>query len=192
MFEELFQALDVPYFFLSALLFMLGIYAGPYAAEKEITFLLKYPRWMLRLMQRYFNPDYPIPVIFLLIFLLNNLSLFGSFASGFLVIFPPLTAFLTGFNVAVIMFEMMGWRGIWQILVNPVAWLEFPASWISFSLAFRLAESQLAQFRFAETLALFRELLPVYLKYVGGLLLLAALLETLLIVIARRFPEDDE
>ncbi len=192
MLEDLFQALDWPYFFLSALLFMIGIYAGPHAAEKEITFLLKYPRWMLRLMQRYFKPDYPFPVIFLLIFLLNNLSLFGSFVSGFLVIVPPLAAFLTGFNVAVIMFEMMGWRGIWQILVNPVAWLEFPASWISFSLGFRLAEAQLARFQLQETLAFFRELWPVYFKYVGGMLLLAAALETLLIIIARRFPEDNE
>jgi len=192
MLEELLQALDLSYFFLSALLFMIGIYAGPHAAEKEITFLLKYPRWMLRLMQRYFKPDYPFPVIFLLIFLLNNLSLFGSFVSGFLVIVPPLAAFLTGFNVAVIMFEMMGWRGIWQILVNPVAWLEFPASWISFSLGFRLAEAQLARFQLQETLAFFRELWPVYFKYVGGMLLLAAALETLLIIIARRFPEDNE
>ncbi|MCK6623411.1 MAG: hypothetical protein HUU32_22130 [Calditrichaceae bacterium] len=192
MLEDLFQALDWPYFFLSALLFMIGIYAGPHAAEKEITLLLKYPRWMLRLMLRYFKPGYPIPVIFLLIFLLNNLSLFSSFVSGFLVIFPPLAAFLTGFNVAVIMFEMMGWRGIWQILVNPVAWLEFPASWISFSLGFRLAETQLARFHLPETLVLFRELWPVYLKYVGGLLLLAAALETLLIVITRRFPENGE
>lgn len=192
MVEDFLQALNWPYFFLSALLFMIGIYAGPCAVEKELSLLLKYPRWMLRLMQRYLKPDYPFPVIFLLIFLLNNLSLFSSFVSGFLVIFPPLTAFLTGFNMAVIMFEMMRWRGIWQILVNPVAWLEFPASWISFSLGFQLAETQLRRFQWPETLALFRELWPVYFKYVGGLLLLAAALETLLIVMARRFPEDGE
>ena len=192
MLQDLFQAVDPVYLFLSALLFMIGIYLGPVAAEREMTFLLRYPRWMLNLMNRYFKSGYNFLIIFLLIFFLNNLSLFSSFISGFVVIGPPLAAFLTGFNVAVISYEMMGWRGVWHILINPVAWLEFPAAWISFGLGFELAKKQLAQFNWQITCELFNSLWPVYLKYVLVLLFLAAVLETVMIVFMRRFPGEDE
>lgn len=191
MLQELFQTIDLIFLFLSALLFMIGIYLGPLAAEKEITFLLKYPRWMLNQMNRYFKSDYNFIFIFLLIFFLNNLSLFSSFISGFLIIGPPVAAFLTGFNVSVISFEMMGWRGIWHILINPVAWLEFPAAWISFSLGFELAKKQVAQFDWQSTFSLFNLLWPVYLKFVFTLLFLAAVMETIMIIFLRRFPDED-
>jgi hypothetical protein len=192
MLQDLFQTVDPVYLFLSALLFMIGIYLGPVAAEREMTFLLKYPRWMLNLMNRYFKSDYNFLIIFLLILFLNNLSLFSSVISGFLVIGPPLAAFLTGFNVAVISFEMMGWRGVWHILMNPVAWLEFPAAWISFSLGFELAKKQVTQFNWEAAFELFKSLWPVYFKYVFALLFLAAVLETVMIVFIRRFPGEDE
>lgn len=192
MLQDLFQAVDPVYLFLSALLFMIGIYLGPVAAEREMTFLLKYPRWMLNLMNRYFKSGYNFLIIFLLILFLNNLSLFSSFISGFVVIGPPLAAFLTGFNVAVISYEMMGWRGVWHILMNPVAWLEFPAAWISFGLGFELAKKQVAQFNWQVAFELFNSLWPVYLKYVFILLFLAAVLETVMIVFMRRFPDEEE
>jgi hypothetical protein len=87
---------------------------------------------------------------------------------------------------------MMGWRGVWHILMNPVAWLEFPAAWISFSLGFELAKKQVAQFNWQAVFELFNSLWPVYLKYVFILLFLAAVLETVMIVFMRRFPDEDE
>jgi hypothetical protein len=192
MLQELFQTIDLAYLFLSALLFMIGLYLGPVAVEREISFLLKYPRWMLNLMNRYFKSDYNFLIIFLLIFFLNNFSLFSSFVSGFLIIGPPIAAFLTGFHVSVISFEMMGWQGVWHILINPVAWLEFPAAWISFSLGFELAKIQFAQFNWPSAFDLFNSLLPVYLKYVFTLLFLAAILETIMIVFVRRYPDEDD
>lgn len=190
MFSDLFEAINLSYFFLSALLFLTGVYVGPIAAEKEIGFLLRYPRWIFRIMQRYFNLNVSFWILFPLIFILNNISLFSSFLSGFLIIGPPAAAFITGFNVAVISYDMMGWRGIWQILVNPVAWLEFPAAWIALSLGFELAQLLLTEFNWQNTFALFNDLWPIYIKYVGILLLIAALLESGLIVIGRRFPDD--
>jgi len=192
MFSDLFQTINLAYLFLSALLFMIGLYLGPLAGEREIAILLKYPRWMLRMMERYFKSDYNFIIIFLLIFTLNNISLFSSFVSGFLIIGPPIAAFLTGFNVAAISFEMMGWRGVWHILLNPVAWLEFPAAWMSFALGFELAEMQFTAKDWSKTLELWNTLWPIYLKYVLALLLIAAVLEAALIVFSRRFPDEEE
>jgi len=192
MFNDLFQAIDIKYVFFSALLFMFGLYLGPVVVEKEITFLLRYPRAIMRLMERYFKPDYNFITVFLIILILNNISLFGSFVSGFLIVGPPVAAFLTGFNVAVISFEMLGWRGIWHILLNPVAWLEFPAAWISFALGFELVKAQLTGSEWHHALKAFETLWPVYAKYVFVMLLFSAVLETALIVFARRFPDEEE
>ena len=188
MFSDLFETIHPAYFFLSALLFMLGSYCGPLAVDREIGFLLRYPRWIHYLLERYFKPYFGFWLTFTIIFILNNLSLFSSFVSGFLVVVPPLAAFLTGFNVAVISYELLGWQGIGQIFINPVAWLEFPAAWISFSLGFVLAEAQLAG---ESAGAIWPQLWPLYLKYVGFILLLAALLETGMIELARKYEKKD-
>ncbi len=192
MFSDLLDTIHWAYFFVAALIFVAGIYAGPIAVEKELRWLLRYPRWLFRLMERYFKTDFHFLLIFFLIFVLNNISLFSGFLSGFLIAGPVLAAFLTGFNVSVVTFEMMGWQGIWHILTNPVAWLEFPAAWVSFGLGFQLAEVQLVQFNGPETFEVFSILWPIYLKYVAGLLFFAAVIETGMIVISRRFMDDKE
>ena len=191
MFPDLLEAIDLTYFFLSSLLFFAGIYLAPTAIEKNLDFLLRYPRWILRITRKYFNDSLNIVAVFLIIFSMNNLSLVSSFLSGIFVVLPPIAAFLTGFNISVMSYELMGWRGIWQILVNPVAWLEFPAAFISFSLAHRLAESQLTHSGWNETMLLLGELWPVYLKYVFTLLLASATLETLLIAVGRRLSKNN-
>lgn len=192
MFSELFEAVNYTYIFVSAVLFLLGIYAGPAVVERNIRWLMAYPLWMKRMMEKYFKSRQAFFVLFLIIFSLNNLSLFTSFISGFLVIFPPIAAFLTGLNVSIISFEMLGWRGVWQILVNPVAWLEFPAAWLSFAMAFRLAETMLVNGGLQATVDKFIALLPIYFKYVFTLLLLAALLETALIIFAEKINDGNE
>ena len=197
MFSELFDVLSLTYFFLSAIIFVGGLYYGPIAVEKEITVLLRYPRWIHDTMERYFKTDFHFLLIFFLIFILNNVSLFSGFISGFIIIGPLLAAFYTGFNVSVITFDMMGWKGIWHILTNPVAWLEFPAAWISFGLGFQIAELQMLAFNSPDTFALFDSMLPIYISYVAGLLLVAAIVETGIIVIGRKMmdtmeKDDDE
>jgi Stage II sporulation protein M len=137
-------------------------------------------------MERFFKTKRAFVILFLIIFSLNNLSLFTSFLSGFLVILPPLAAFITGLNVSIVSFELMGWKGIWQILINPVAWLEFPAAWLSFAMGFRLAETILTRHSFQLAIDEFTHLLPVYLKYVLTLLFVAALLEAGMIVFAEK------
>lgn len=189
MFSELFEAVNYTYFFISAVLFLVGINSGPIVVERNIQWLMAYPLLMKRLMEKYFKTKRAFAILFLLILGLNNLSLFSSFLSGFLVILPPIAAFLTGLNVAIISFELMGWQGIWQILVNPVAWIEFPAAWLSFALGFRLSETILIKGSLQMTIDTFIALLPIYFKYVFILLLLAALLEAALIVFAEKIND---
>lgn len=189
MFSEIFEAVNYTYFFISAVLFLAGIYSGPVVVEKNIRWLMTYPLYMKLLMEKYFKTKRAFIFLFLIIFSLNNLSLFTSFLSGFLIILPPIVAFITGLNVAIISFELMGWQGIWQILVNPVAWLEFPAAWLSFAMGFRLSETMVTKGSFQMTIDKFSSLLPIYFKYVFALLLLAALLETALIVIAEKIND---
>ena len=186
-----FEIVPFGYFFLSATLFLIGIYIAPAVVEKEVTFLLWYPRKMRRFMEKLLARKLPIVFIFLLIFTLNNLSLFSSFIAGFIVIGPFLSAFLTGLNVAIVSYEMMGWQGVWQILVNPVAWLEFPAAWLSFAMGIKLAVVTLSG-GWNSAVQEFELLLPYYLKLVVLLLFVAGILETALIRIMERFqPPDD-
>ena len=189
MIHSFLESVDYPFFFLSAILFIAGIYAAPLVVEKNISILLKYPRWMRGVIEKFVKKKLSFLLLFLVIFFFNNLSLFGSFASGFLIILPPLAAFFTGLNVAIISFDMMGWKGIWQMLVNPVAWLEFPAAWISFALGFQLARFQLKVFSFPKAAELFGHLVPVYMKYVFSLLLIAGILETALIIMMEKFKD---
>ncbi len=192
MFNDLFEIVNPAYFYLSAMLFVIGIYCAPIAVEKEIDFLLQYPRWIFRMMEHYFKTGLGFWVTFLLILVLNNISLFSSFLFGFLIITPPLFAFLTGFNVAVISFDIGGWKGIAQIFLNPIAWLEFPAAWLSFSMSFKLAEVQLEKADLAVTAEMFAGLSPLYLKYIFTVLICAALLEAAFIILTRRLEKEDE
>ncbi len=189
MFSDLFNQIEFSYIFVSAVLFLLGIYVAPSVVDKNIRFLLVYPRWMRRVMDRFLNTKWGFPIIFVIIFSLNNISLFTGFISGYLVIMPLFFAFFTGFNVAVIGYDMMGWKGIWHLLVNPIAWLEFPAAWISFSLGLRLGLVILSGQGFDAAHQTFRELLPLYWKYVVPLLFVAGVLEAALIRLAEKLEK---
>jgi len=192
MFSDLISHLDYTYFFVSAVLFLLGIYFGPNVVEKNYNWLLVYPRWALRTMEKYFGQKRSFLLTFLVIFILNNFSIFVSVISGFLIILPPIAAFLTGLNVSIVSYEMLGWKGIWHILVNPVAWLEFPAAWIGFSFGFSIAGVQLTNLNFHLAFDKFEVLLPLYAKYVVSLLLVAAILETTLIMFAENFRNNED
>lgn len=186
MLSDLFAQLHFVYIFVSSVLFLAGIYVAPSIVERDIHWLLRYPRWVAGLMEKYFSGSWGFLPIFLLILLLNNISLFIGFASGFLIVLPLILAFLTGFHVAVIGYDLLGWQGIWQMLMNPVAWLEFPAAWISFALGLRLSGEWLQSGGLHAVIGRFILLVPLYFKYVFMLLLLAALIESLMIVVAEK------
>lgn len=190
MFIDLFEILHFTYIFIAALLFLMGIYLAPIIVEKKINWLLIYPRWVAKIIEKYFSPRWGLIPLFLIILLLNNLSLFGGFISGFSLILPFLFAFLTGLNVAIVGYDILGWQGIWHLLVNPVAWLEFPAAWISFAMGIKISAEIVDSKSFLRAFPLFENLLPLYFKYVFVLLVIAAILESGLIIWAEKHKDD--
>lgn len=192
MFSDLLEQIHFAYIFSAAVLFFIGVYVAPYIVERNVRWMLVYPRWMSKLMEKYFSANWNFLIIFFLIFTLNNLSLFSGFISGFLVILPLIFAFFTGFHVAVIGYDLMGWQGIWHLLVNPVAWLEFPAAWISFAFGIKLGVTLILGKGYNAAAQLFNTLLPLYVKYVMVLLLIAALLESGMIIWAEKHKDDIE
>ncbi|MBN2365447.1 MAG: hypothetical protein JXL67_04740 [Calditrichaeota bacterium] len=190
MFTDLFENLHFTYIFCTAVLFIAGIYFAPTIVDKNIRWMLRYPRWVASLMERYFSVRWGFFFLFLIIFILNNMSLFLGFLSGFLIVLPLFFAFFTGFNVAVISYDLMGWKGIWHMLMNPIAWLEFPAAWLSFGMGMKIGVTILTSGNFTQAVSLFNTLLPIYGKYVLVLLLIAALLESGLIVLAEKHKDD--
>ncbi len=189
MFNDLFSQINFIYIFTVSVLFIGGIYVAPIIVDKNVRWLLAYPRWVAGIMERFFSARWGFLKMFLIILLLNNFSLFTGFVSGFLVIFPFIFAFLTGFNVAVIGYDLMGWEGIWHLLVNPVAWLEFPAAWLSFALGMRLSVVLYQTQNLAVAGEVFAFLLPLYFKYVFTLLVIAAAVESILIIFAERLKD---
>jgi hypothetical protein len=185
MFSDLFEIVHFAYIFCAAVLFISGIYTAPYVVDKNLKWLLVYPRWVAGLMEKYFSVNWGFFIIFSIIFTLNNLSLFSGLLSGFLIILPFILTFLTGLHVAVIGYDLMGWKGIWHLLVNPVAWLEFPAAWVSFGMGIKLSVTILST-NLKKGVEIFQLLLPLYLKYVMVLLAIAALIETAFIIWAEK------
>jgi len=192
MFTDLLEQVHFAYIFCAAMLFIAGIYLAPTIVEKKINWLLIYPRWVARLMEKYFSVQWGFLIIFVIILILNNISLFSGVCSGFFILLPFLAAFLTGFHVAVIGYDLLGWQGIWHLLVNPVAWLEFPATWISFGMGIRLSLLLINTKNLPLAIETFQILVPLYLKYVFSLLLLAALLESGLILWADRHKDQSD
>ncbi len=190
MFNDLFEHLNFAFIFIAAVLFFAGIYTAPAIVQKNIGWMLIYPRWVAKLMEKYFSARWNFLTIFSLIFMLNNVSLFAGFISGFLVILPLFFAFFTGFHVAVIGYDLLGWQGIWHLLVNPVAWLEFPAAWISFALGIKLGFTVIFGGGFSSAGKMCNSLLPIYAKYAMVLLLIAALLESGMILWAEKHKND--
>ena len=192
MFTDLFNALPFYHIFIAAILFLAGIYIAPTIVEKKINWLLIYPRWVARLIEKYFSARWGFLQLFFIILFLNNFSLFMGYLSGFTIILPYIIAFLTGFHVAVVGYDLMEWQGIWHLLVNPVAWLEFPASWISFAMGIQISTVIVRTGSYGSSMQVFNQLLPLYLKYVFILLTVAALLESVLIKWAEKFKDNSE
>jgi hypothetical protein len=190
MYVDIFEKIQFVNIFVAALLFIAGIYFAPSIVDKNIHWMLVYPRWVAKLMEKYFSARWGFLAVFLLILVLNNFSLFTGFLSGFILILPFLAAFFTGFHVAVIGYDLMGWQGIWHLLINPVAWLEFPASWISFGMGIRVATVIMTTSSLKNGMEVFKQLMPLYFKYVFTLLVIAALLETGMILWVEKHKDD--
>ncbi len=165
----------------SALLFFAGLSSAPFVVEKETKPLLWYPLWIWRRIQRWLRPEDPFLKMMLIITFLNATSLLTNILSGLLVVVPFVFAFLVGLHVGVIVIEETGKWSLTGLLLNPVAFVELPATWISFSIGMEMGLSLLHNFSFSAVVPLLRRGVLVYGTLILPLLLVAAFIEVLLI-----------
>jgi len=168
------------WFAVSAVLFFAGFVASYPVTTHNISALTWYPLRIWRSVREAVSPDDPWLRLFLFLLSFNATSLLVNFLSGFLVVLPPVFAFLLGLNVGVISVEEAGLTGLVAVLVNPVAWLELPAAWISLAVGTQLG-LEVVSGGVSNAVSEFPELTEVYLYVVLPLLVVAALLEATLI-----------
>ncbi len=165
----------------SALLFFAGLCSAPLVVERKIEPFLLYPLWVWHRIRQWLKPEDRFIKMVVIISFLNATSLLVNILSGIFVVLPVLFAVLVGLHVGVIVIEETGKLNLVAILLNPVAFLELPATWISLSIGMELGLLLLNDFSFAGALTLLRRGLLVYGTFILPLLLVAAFTEVSLI-----------
>ena len=168
------------WFAVSAVLFSAGYVASYPVTKHEVSVLTWYPLRVWRRVREAVSPTDPWSKLFVFLLAFNATSLLVNFLSGFLVLLPPVLAFLLGMNVGVISVKEAGKAWVLALLVNPVAWLELPAAWISLAIGTQLGLEVFSD-GISGAFSLFPELAEVYVYLVLPLLIAAALLEATMI-----------
>lgn len=171
---------ETTWFVVSAVLFFSGYIASYPVTKHDVSLLTWYPLRVWRRVREAISPEDPWAKLFLFLLTFNATSLLVNFLSGFLVVLPPAFAFLLGINVGVISVEEAGAAGLLALVVNPVAWLELPAAWVSVAIGTQLGLEVLSDGP-SGAFSAFPELAEVYLYVVLPLLVTAALLEASMI-----------
>ena len=184
------RLIDPQIFLLSALLFFVGYAIAPTAYYKKIHWLTVYPFFIIRLMDKYFKKDWPPLRIFSLILVLNTFSLFINLMSGWGIILPFLFAVYMGLNIGVVMYHTLEGKFYFASLINPVALIELPASWISIAIAIQFSLARYFNFAVNEKTG-FNDYLNVFLLIILPLLIVADVIETFLIVLTRKKKSGD-
>ncbi len=194
-YTNLFRFLRAELILISALLFFSGLILAPVVVRKEIKFLLLYPRWVWRCIQEWLQPSDPFFKMVVVIFLLNATSLLTNIVSGFFVVLPFLFAFLVGLNVGVIVIEETGGWSLIGIILNPVAFLELPVTWMSLAIGMDLGLLLFDKASLPDAILLLQRGLLVYGTLILPLLLVAAFIEVSLIKwglrLAKRRDEEE-
>jgi hypothetical protein len=185
LYQDLFQNLNFHIYFISTFLFFIGYALAPTAHYKKIKWLTAYPLFILNLMEKHFKFDWAPFKIFIVIFLLNNLSLFLHLLSGWGIIMPFLLAIYLGINIGIVMYQSLQGHFYYSSLLNPVAMLELPAAWLSITLSIQFSIKYFFAVDFIRDVTFSRYLL-YFIITVPPLLLVAGIVETFLIVLARR------
>ena len=75
-FSEVLNIINLQVFLFSVLLFFIGYAFAPTAYYKKIKWLTAYPFFIINLIEKHFNQDWPPLKIFTVILSLNSISLF--------------------------------------------------------------------------------------------------------------------
>ncbi len=175
------KMIDLRLFVLSGLLFLIGVIVSPWVVKNNVRVLPRYPMWIWKLIQTYFNPQDHSLKLFLFIFFLNSTSLLCNVLSGFLIVAPILFALFLGMHVGIIVFKETGRWGLSTIFLNPVSVFELPAAWISLSAGMEIGISFYGDFMVSHVLDASWKGLQVYGFVVIPLLVISGLIEITII-----------
>jgi len=182
---SLFENLNLQILLLSALLFFIGYAFAPTAYYKKIKWLTAYPFFIIKLMDSFFKKEHGPIKIFVLLLMLNTISLFINLISAWGIILPFLLIIYMGLNVGVVIYHSLEGHFYYAGLLNPVALLELPAAWLSVAMAIQFSLTHFFKIADLKEVAF-----SVYIGYffyaVMPLLVVAGLIETFLISIGSK------
>lgn len=188
-FLNMFHFINSQIFLFSALLFFIGYAMAPTAYYKKITWLTAYPFLIIHLMEKYFKKEWHPVGIFAVILVLNSVSLFLNLLSGWGIVLPFLFCIYMGINIGVVMYHTLEGHFYYTSLLNPVAVIELPASWISIAMAIQFSLQKYFSINIIDRVT-FQDYLKVFIFLVIPMLLIADLIETSLIVLSRKKDTD--
>jgi len=188
-FWAVFRIIDLQTIILAALLFFIGYVLAPTVYYKKVKWLTAYPFFIIHLMDKYFKKDWPALTIFIVIFCLNSISLFINLLSGWGILLPFILIIYTGLNIGVVMYHTLEGKFYYASLLNPVAILELPAAWISVAMGIQFGLNRISSLSLYETIS-FSKYVDYFLYTVLPLLFIAAIIETVLIIVARKQEAD--
>jgi hypothetical protein len=188
-FLAVFENLNLQIILISALLFFIGYAFAPTAYYKKIKWLTAYPFFIIKLMDSFFKKRHAPLKIFIILFLLNSVSLFINLISAWGVFLPYVLIIYMGLNVGVVIYHSLEGRLYYAGLLNPVAMLELPAAWLSIAMAIQFSLTY--YFKIASLKALdFSVYMEYFLYTVIPLLFAAGLIETFLIALGTKTDDS--
>jgi len=184
--------LNLQVFFITILVFFIGYAYAPTAYYKQIRWLTAYPLWLADKLERLARINWNPVILFISLLFINSISLFIALLTGLLPFVPVLYALSMGFNIGVITYHTLKGKLYYTALLNPVALFELPAAFISFTMAFqyniKLMNMDLINIDYVP----FNGYVNIFFLLVVPLLSFASVVETVLIVISRKFKIDEE
>ena len=190
-FTAVFTVINLQVYLFSVLLFFIGYALAPTAYYKKIKWLTAYPFFIINLIEKHFNQDWDPLKVFIVILLLNSVSLFLNLVSAFGVILPVIFSIYLGVNLGVVMFHTLEGRHYYLSLFNPVALIELPAAWLSFTMAIQFSARNYFNISGVPEVS-FNQYLTYFLITVIPLLIIAGIIETGLIVVAKKFEKNEQ
>lgn len=190
-YRDLLDTINLQIYLFSILLFFIGYAFAPTAYYKKIKWLTAYPFYIINLIEKHFNQDWPPLKIFTVILLLNSVSLFLNLVSAFGIVLPLIFSIYLGINLGVVMYHTLKGKHFYLSLFNPVALIELPAAWLSFAMAIQFSATHYFNIEGISAIS-FNQYCYYFLITVIPLLIIAGIIETALIVIAKKFEKNEQ
>lgn len=190
-YSELIAAIDFQIYLFSILLFFVGYAIAPTAYYKNIKWLLAYPFFIINLIEKHFNQNWHPVKIFIVLLILNCVSLFLNLISAYGFFLPLIFSIYLGLNLGIVMYHTLEGNHYYISLLNPVAIIELPAAWLSFTMAIQFSATYYFGIGGIAVIS-FDQYLYFFLISVVPMLIIAGIIETGLIVVAKKLEKNEK